>query len=748
MRQCLRLLPLSLAIGMLTLAHAKPGQSAGHKREARHPPNEWAMCHGDAVPAFPGQPPVGKQADRPNAPADLTSDSVDLSKIDTSVFTGNVETRHADQWMFADRITYQHDQNTWQAVGSVKYQDNAVRLLADRADGDMDKDITTLENTQYQLRNVRGNGKGAHAAVHGDQETYTNATYSTCDPDDRKWEIHGDEMDMDRGTNVGTAHHATVRIGKVPVLYLPYLSFSLDNQRKSGFLTPDFRSNSRSGFLFTLPYYFNLAPNYDATLTGRLYSERGVMLDGQFRFLTPRSHGDIEATWLPHDQKTGADRGSLDIKTITLFSPHWYAGVDVNRVSDPAYFQDFSTQAYGASVGVISSTAGVYGRGLYWNAGAFAQIWQITQPLFPEAAVPYRRLPDAYFNWNQPFGEHLDLGVRSEAVRFEQSVLPAASRVDLHPYVALPFAQAAWYVKPELGYRYTAYSLDTPVVPGGNTSPTRATPIFDVDAGAYFDRDTTWFGHNFVNTLEPRLFYLRVPYRNQEDIPVFDTQDYTFSFEQLFRTSSFAGADRQSDANQLTGAVTSRLLDASDGHQWLSASVGQVHYFDPPRVDLPGEPLVPLSGSDYVADVNLALDDRWMFDGAYLYDPHGGQTDLASMRLQYRFGQGGVVNAMYRYRRNLVEENDVSFIYPLNLNWRLLGRWDYSLLDHSIVEAMAGAEWQDCCMAVRMLARNYVHDTLGNKDLALFVEIELKGLGAFGRDTSQVLDRDILGYTR
>jgi len=321
--------------------------------------------------------------------------------------------------------------------------------------------------------------------------------------------------------------------------------------------------------------------------------------------------------------------------------------------------------------------------------------------------------------------------------------------VDLYPYLSVPFEQAAWYVKPELGYRYTAYNLDAPVNPGGTTDPTRGVPIFDLDAGAYFERDVNWFGHDFINTLEPRLYYLRVPYRNQDDIPIFDTQDYTFDFGQLFRTNSFAGADRQADANQLTAAVTSRLLDATDGSEWLSASFGQIRYFTPPRVELPGEPYVPLTGSDYVLDTKLDLDDRWSVDGAYLYDPNAGQTDLGSLRLQYLFGDGGVINAMYRYRRDLVQEDDVSFLYPLNASWRLLGRWDYSLLNHSIVEGLAGVEWEDCCVAVRVLARDYVHDSSGDKDLALYVEMELKGLSvSLGRDTEQVLDRDILGYTR
>ncbi|MEO8743029.1 MAG: LPS assembly protein LptD, partial [Lysobacteraceae bacterium] len=656
MRPSLRLLPLSLALGMMTLAQAKlPGHAPQHAKP-KHPANEWVLCHGNAVPEFAGEAPTGSKDDRPTSPADVQSDSADLSKSNTSVFTGNVEVRRADQWMFADRMAYEHDTDTWQAVGSVKYQDSSVRLTADRAQGDNNKNISTLDTIQYQLRNVRGNGKAAHAKVVGDQETYTDTTYSTCDPDDRRWEIRGQQIDIDRATGIGTAHHATVRIGDVPVLYLPYFTFPLDNQRKSGFLAPSFGQSSNGGFLLTVPYYLNLAPNYDATLTPRFYGNRGLMIGGEFRYLTKNSHGSIDGNWLPNDSLRGYDRGSLFIKDTTSLSPNWYAATDLSYVSDNHFFEDFSNQPFGSAIGLLSSTAGVYGRGRYWSAGLFAQTWQVTDPLLTDASAPYRRMPDVYFRWEQPFAEHLELGLKSEAVQFDQKVLSGGSRIDLYPYIRLPFEKAAWFVRPELGYRYTAYNLDAPVVPGGNSSPTRGTPIFDIDAGAYFERDTTWFGRSLINTLEPRLFYLRVPYRDQSAIPIFDTQDYTFGYQQLFRTNSFTGADRQSNANQLTAAVTTRLLDAEDGHELLTASFGQIRYFDPPRVQLPGVAFVDRSGSDYVLDADLNLDDHWTLGGSYQYDAHDHRTDLGSLRGQYRFGQGGVVNAAYRYRPNLVKQ--------------------------------------------------------------------------------------------
>jgi LPS-assembly protein len=732
----LRILPLSLAVSLAA--------------QAKQPlADAWVLCKGpDAVAPFPGEAPTGKAADRDTSGADAQADLIDAHLKDTTIFQGNAEVKRADQWLLADKMTYDHQADRYQAEGSVRYQDSTVRLTASKADAQTAKDITTLDDIQYQLLDKRGNGKAARATVQGQQETYSRVTYSTCDPGDRKWEIRADRMEINRDTNIGKAHNATIRIGNVPVLYSPYLSFPLDDRRKSGLLYPSFGLNKRSGFEFSLPYYLNLAPNYDATLTPHYFSKRGLMLGGEFRYLTSNSHGTVDATWLPNDSITGYDRGSLFAKDVTAFSKHWYASADLNYVSDTHYFEDFSNQPYGSAIGLLSSQAGVYGRSRYWSAGAYAQLWQVTDPLLPEALAPFRRMPDIYFRWEQPFADWVTLGVRSEAVRFDHPELGGGSRVDLYPYIALPFERAAWYVRPELGYRYTAYNLDSGVAPAGNNSPTRGTPIFDIDAGAYFERDTTLFGKNFINTLEPRLYYLRVPYRDQSGIPIFDTQDFTFSYQQLFRTNRFTGADRQGDANQLTGAITTRLLDAADGREWLTASLGQIHYFAPPRVLLPGETFVDRSSSAYVADANLAIDDRWSIGGSYQWDPQFSSTDLGAVRAQYRLPGDGVVNAAYRYRPGLVEQADFSFEYPISSYWKLLGRWNYSFLDRSTLEALAGVEWQDCCMAVRVLGRNYIHNVAGQKDLALYIEIELKGLGSFGRETDKLLDRAILGYSR
>jgi LPS-assembly protein len=297
-------------------------------------------------------------------------------------------------------------------------------------------------------------------------------------------------------------------------------------------------------------------------------------------------------------------------------------------------------------------------------------------------------------------------------------------------------------VRPELGTRYTRYDLNG----GADRSPTRTTSIASLDAGMYFDRDVSWFGSRLRQTLEPRLYYLRVPYRDQSDLPVFDTQELTFSFAQLFRPNRFSGADRQMDANNVTLAVTSRLLADDSGEEIVRASFGQIRYLDDQRVQLPGVTGTDYSGSDYAAEFDFRLNRRWRLALSQLYDPINDRTDLSAIRLQRQFAAGGVANLSYRFRRDQLEQVDASTAYPLNERWRLIGRWNYSLRDSRTLEALAGLEFDSCCYAFRILGRHYVRNVEGESSNGLYFELELKGLGAFGQRTEDFLRRAILGY--
>lgn len=741
MRPVLRLLPLPLSIALCLPAHA-----------ADDGPQNWRLCPiGDVVPPFADAnlapqglniAPLGKN------PTDIEGDM--LSGTDANpVFQGNVTMRRGNQFMGADQLTFDKENGKYAAEGSVRFQASGLRLRAARAEGDQDADTHRIEDLQYQLLSRRGNGRAQSLTMTGDTGSLHGATYSTCPPEARKWELEARSIDIDTETGMAVAHGASLRVGAVPVLYIPWFMFPTDDRRRTGLLYPSLSSSSRNGFDWRQPIYLNLAPNFDATLNPRWMSKRGGLLGGQFRYLVEDGRGIMDAAWMPHDNLRDRSRGSARFEGFHNLSGSWQARASLSWISDPRYYEDFGSSIDGLSRATNYSTLGLYGRGRSWTAGVTADHWQLADYTLSEAVLPYDRLPRVFATWEQGVSSRLRAGIDAEAVRFHHPVYAAGARLDLRPWVGIPLEGDAWFLRPTLAWRYTGYSLDRTLGQTlGGTSPSRGQSIFSVDSGLFFDRETTVKGKRYLQSIEPRLFYLNVPYANQDDMPVFDTQPLTFSWSQLFRDNRYSGADRQADANQLTLAVSTRLIRQSDGFERFSASLGQIRYLKESRVRLPGEPITEQGGSAWVADVNYAPTDRWTIGSSYQRDPKFKRTDLASLRARYLLPDDGVFNLSYRYRRALLEQLDVSFLYPLNASWSVVGRSYYSLRDSKPLENLAGVQWDSCCVAMRLVARRYVRNRAGDLDNALLFEIELKGLGGAGQDARRVLRRSILGYNR
>jgi len=780
-RPVLRLLPLPLCIAISLSARAQDD-----------PPENYALCPVvDAVPAFPdAQQPTEKSADRVQLPSDIGGDRVTGTDKQPQ-FSGNVTLRRGDQFLGADNFDYDTETGKYTANGSVRYQDAGMRLVADSAEGDQNADTHDLQDVHYQLISRRGNGGADHIQMHGSQGTLYGSTYSTCPPDDRKWELRAKRIDVDTAEGTGVAHDATLRVGNVPVLYVPWFPFPIDDRRRTGLLYPSIGESGRNGFDYRQPIYLNLAPNYDATITPRLMTSRGFQLGGEFRYLTDTGRGVFEGAFLPNDRLTDRrrqeeidegvppenrrddNRGFFSFNGSQDLGRTWQARSHLNWISDTRYLEDFNNNLIGAAPFALTSDIGLYGRGHYWDGGLMADYWQLADYRLRDSNLPYNRLPRAYFNWEQPFARWFSAGTHAEAVRFQHSDLSGGSRVDFKPYVTLPFGGPGWFFQPTLAWRYTGYRLDDALADqlalsqaqayvdrnGGvvddalvarlrNDAPSRSLPIGSIDMGMYFDREASIGGESYLQTLEPRMYYLRAPYRNQDDLPLFDTRPLTFSWGQLFRDNRYSGADRQTDANQLTLALSTRLIRQSDGKERLTASLGQIRYFDDSQVTFPGETPVERGKSAWVADASYAINDRWTIGGSYQWDPKFRREDLASLRTQYLIGDDGVVNFSYRYRRGLLEQTDLSFLYPLTPSWSLVGRYYYSILDRKLLEGVAGVQWDSCCLAVRVVGRRYVHNRAGELDNALLFEVELKGLGSGGQDTRRILRRAILGYYR
>ncbi|MDR3389478.1 MAG: LPS assembly protein LptD [Rudaea sp.] len=812
---CLRLLVLALSLSLMHLAFADDDDATPVcpvgvlKCPKKSKKDLYVMCKRNDLLDFytPGLPTEG---DRSAVASDLSAQKVSATDRTHYKLEGDVQLQRLDQLLRSDYLTFETETTDYTADGHVRMQDRSMLLSADHARGTGTPNTTFLDNVRYQMLSQRGNGTAAAANMTDpDHGKLHDGTYTTCDPDNVRWHIHGNDLEMDYVSNEGYAHGATMYYGDMPFFWFPYVRFPLDNERETGFLPPKVGYTERRGLVLGAPYYLNLAPNYDATIEPLVSTERGAMLDGQFRFIDPTDKAQIDFKYVPHDNQVDdetaqyaaeqadgqnvlaspldipSQRYSVRIQDYSYLSPNWAAAVDINHVSDKQYFQDYGDSLTTSATSLLASSAYLNGRGQWWSASFGGDSSQVTEPYLSEAFEPYERLPRATFQGEHSLLGGLDWGINAEYVNFQKSPydIVAATpttfqridalegqRMDLYPYLAYPIETAGYFIRPELGVRYTAYdlrdvqayNLDNPGAPQFvDHSPTRSVPIFDVDAGMTFERQASFFGGDFTQTLEPRLYYLRVPYRNQDDLPVFDTQLPTFDFPSLFRSNSFTGADRQSNANNLTVALTSRLIDNASGDELLSASFGQIRYFDPQRVQLPGYPEVDYSGSDYVAELDLRLNDNWDLKWDQQYNPESQvvdpataelmanlhHTDLSAVSVEHRFAGDGIVNFSYRFRRGLLEQVDTTALIPLNQNWSVVGRYYYSLMNHQLLEAFAGAEYDSCCVALRVLARRYIN-AIGQvqADTGLYVEVEFKGLGSSGTRTENFLRRAILGY--
>jgi LPS-assembly protein len=698
------------------------------------------MC---APPLFLADAQPGNAAEREDAETVLNARQMKILAENQYRAEGEVRFARADQRMWSETLSYNADKGEGVIDSPLRFQDSDLLATAAGAKWAESGD-SALANVDFQLRSGRGSG-------HADQVTLTQqdltrmdrASFTSCDPADPAWSINARMLEIDNKRKRATARNVTLRVGDVPIFYFPWLQFPTTDERATGVLAPTLGSSNNAGIDLVVPVYLNLAPNYDATVSPRLIADRGLMLGGEFRYLGRTLGGEFDFSYLANDRKIDGpgkdDRYSFDFRHRQRFGTNWSLAADLRDVSDDRYFEDFGDSLSAVATSLLPSSAYLSGRGNGWSLSVGGDRVEITDPRFAAGAEPYRRLPRLFGSVASTNLRGPIVGIDAEWVRFAKDGFVSGDRHDLTPWITWPLEGASWFVRPRYAYRLTGYSLDR----GTDRSPSRDVPIASLDTGLIFERQ--WGEHGWTQTLEPRLFGLHVPFRDQSDLPLFDTQELTFGFAQLFRENTFTGADRQTDANQAAFALSSRWLDAQ-GEERVRVGLGQVHYFDAPRVVLPGAIARTASGSAYIAEIGLALSEDWSFNVAQQWDPEINHSVLGSAGLQYRFENGSLINVGYRYRRNLLEQVDVSTAIALNERWKLVARFNQSLRDNGLLEAFAGFEYESCCYAVRLLGRRYVRNLEGDLNNAIFFELELKGLARLGRNTEDFLQRAILGY--
>ncbi|MGB5540182.1 MAG: LPS assembly protein LptD, partial [Gammaproteobacteria bacterium] len=709
-------------------------------------PDRWAMCPPMTLDTGTDLPAIGGATDL----IGLEADSADASADRVFTLSGNAVVRYGDSLLQASDIIFRQQTGEIEAAGGIRFTTPDLQVAGDSALLQSEEQLGTLRGITYTLPNQHARGVAGVLSLEGSHRLRMEQTsYTTCPPGNQDWLLSADEVEIDHDEGIVTARDAKLTFKRVPILYTPYISFPLDDRRKSGLLFPKVGTTDETGIDISVPWYWNIAPNRDATITPRVMTDRGTMLGGEFRFLTAHSTGTLAAEYLPSDDEFGnQDRRFVSLSHSANPKPRLQTYIRAGDVSDPFYFGDFGTDLATTSQTSLERTAHAVWHGRDWNMGLTVQDFQNIDTTLAPADRPYRQLPQIVYELS-PTQRFLGLrsSARAELNYFTHSdnTLVKGTRFDIQPRLSLPLRRAGGYIEPAVSVRHTTYALDN-VSTGMDDSPSRTTPVYSLDAGTFFERNGSWGDHPYVQTLEPRLFYLYVPDRDQTGLPVFDTGIYDSNFWALFRDNRFNGPDRMGDANQLALAVTTRVLDPASGRQLLGASLGSLLYFRDRTVTLPGNPASLDSSSDIIAELSLALTRHWTARGEVLWNPHESRTERNNFRVQYRLGPRRLINLGYRYRNGIQEQTDMSFLWPLGNAWHMVGRWYFDVTADETIEALGGLGYERCCWGVQLLARNYINNDGSARTTAVFLQLEFKGLGKLGTSVDDALERGILGY--
>ncbi len=723
--------------------------------------------------------PAGSEADR--YPLHAAADRASYTLQGDVELHGEVHLQQGNRVLAASQARLDHVTRIATVTGGVRLQEPGLAIQGQQGVVNLDTHAATIHDVEFVLldsalrgtaRTVAQDGKGDLAMRRG--------SFTRCEPGSGNWLITASSVDVQKGAVFGTARNAVVRVKHVPVFYAPYLRFPVSDARQSGWLFPTLAYSNEDGTDVTLPYYFNLAPNYDATLTPRYITKRGPGVEGEFRHLSSWEETALSAAFLYEDDLYNGTYSRQDFRKLEaagqvggdfvpenrwLYAMEHSGGfgnfstrVDYAAVSDRDYFRDL-----GSDLGV-SSAIELERRGQieYATGGLLMRFWaQRFQRLDDIQVDPYQRLPELDLSYTGDLPGPLQWSVASSAVTFTRpnddlTGLAAAvgDRIHVEPRINLPLAAAWGFLNLTGGYRYTEYHLrDVPDTV--DTTPQRDIGLGIAHAGLNFERDVNFFDTHLVQTLEPQLYYLYQEYEPQNQLPEFDSTTLTFSFSQLFRDNRFAGLDRIGDANQLSIGLTTRLLDPTSGREYLRASAGVIDYFRDRRVTLSGPPgpTERQSTSSIAGELAAPLAGGWSASSSVIWNPHEEQWDEGAVALQYRGDNRHIVNLGYRKRLvDDIQQSDASLYWPVSDRYAVIGRWNYDFISGRTIEGFGGIEYNDCCWQIRLMVRHFLNSPTGRNldtvesDEGVLLQIVFKGLAGFGDQMESVLQRGIRGY--
>jgi len=689
----------------------------------------------------------GRPAATVETPAYVRADRVSGEMEETVRLDGKAELRREGTVVRGDHIEYTVATDQARVDGNARlFRDGTVftgpslQLKVDALTGTMpDAEFT------YAPRQGRGSSSLIEFLGH-DRLVLHDAVYTSCGPGDNGWWIKANELEIDRGDELGVAHGAKIYFQGVPIFASPYFQFPLGERRRSGILTPGFAINSTLGTEVTVPYYWNIAPNRDLTIAPRIMSRRGVLLENEFRYLEPSWRGRVAYDILPHDIASGAERDNLSIQNDYANKFGVTGGINYNHVSDDRFFVDFGRTIVSAAQVVLPQEAFVaYNHPFFTSSLRISKNQTLQDPLAP-IVKPYERIPQLTLGSSRYDLYGFDPAVTFEATHFSHPTLEDGSRFVLNPSLSYPLLAPGWFFIPKAQWHYTSYILD-PALHPDDSRPTRSLPIFSLDTGLVFEREGSIFGgESTTQTLEPRLYYAYVPYRNQSNLPNFDSALADFNFAQLFTENVYSGSDRIGEANQLTAALVGRIFDPDNGGERLRVALGQRFYFSSERVTiLPTDQQRTSTESDILFALSGTIARHWITDLAVEHSTQERQIVRGSVGIRFQPAPASVISVSYRYLIDDINQIDVAAQWPLTKRLYGVGRANYSFQDARWIETLAGFEYRADCWLARFVAQRFA-TAAQIATTAFFVQVELNGMTSVGTSPVEQLRRSIPGY--
>lgn len=702
--------------------------------------------------------PFRKFSDENIENTEITADFTQSSSDGSTSLDGNIVIEQHLLRISADHAHYNKQQNALQVSGNVHIDTEALSLDADSGAFSMDSanNQGKFNNIKFFIPNSNMKGKAETILAYeqdnkNQHSTLKNASITSCQLFDPDWLISADEIQLDHNDEYGSADDVVIRFKGIPFLYIPYMEFPTSNKRRSGLLFPGFGSSTSRGVELSTPWYWNIASNHDALITPRYMEKRGVEIGGNYRYLTQSTTGELQGAYLPEDKITKEKRYQVQYQQHSRILPNLLFDVDLQDVSDANYFNDFSNNLGSTSQTHLNRSATLGYNLNNWRMQALVQDIETIDPTIAISDRPYVRLPQLTLDGNTAIADSsLLFTLDAEFVDFthEDDTNTTGSRSTISPGLRLPLRGTSWFIDPAVKFSHTQYDVGTE---SGTTQDVtdRNLPISSIDAGLFFERPLY---NGYQQTLEPRLYYLNVPFEDQSNTPIFDTSIPNFTVVQLFRDNRFVGGDRIGDANQLTLALTSRLLNPATGDEFMHASIGQIFYFEDRRVSLDGS-IDSSKQSDIIAELDTKL-GRWQSNINLQWDTVYSKLSQENYFLHYKSDARHLFNIGYRklLENNIIdiEQTDTSFVYAINREYNIFARWNYSLKDNKDIDTIAGIAYDSCCWSIQLLAQRRLQNSVTSTDYdnSILIQFVLKGLGSLsGNKVRSTLEQSIYGYT-